>query len=76
MQDTFAGFWTRSNDVEIDVVGADRGPIAKELYFLGSIKWLENAPFDDHELRAISRSGTGHADAAFDADDLIEPWTC
>jgi len=87
------GFWTRTNDVEIDVVGADRGPIAKELRFLGSIKWLENAPFDDHDmltlqrhrdrltdapvrLIAISRSGatTGHADATFTADDLIEAW--
>ncbi len=49
------GYWTRSNDVEIDVVGADREPIAKELLFLGSIKWLENAPFDAHDLIALQR---------------------
>ncbi|WP_034263935.1 ATP-binding protein [Actinospica robiniae] len=48
-------FWTRSNDVEIDVVGADREPIAKQLLFLGSIKWLENAPFDDHDMLALQR---------------------
>lgn len=49
------GYWTRSNDVEIDVVGADREPIAKELLFLGSIKWLENMPFDAHDLVALQR---------------------
>lgn len=49
------GFWTRSNDVEIDVVGADRGPVAQQLHFLGSIKWLENAAFDDRDLAALQR---------------------
>jgi AAA+ ATPase superfamily predicted ATPase len=49
------GYWTRSNDVEIDIVGADREPIAKELLFLGSIKWLENAPFDAHDLVTLQR---------------------
>ena len=49
------GYWTRSNDVEIDIVGADREPVAKELLFLGSIKWLEEAPFDSHDLVALQR---------------------
>ena len=49
------GYWTRSNDVEIDLVGADREPVAKELSFLGSIKWLENSPFDAHDLVALQR---------------------
>jgi AAA+ ATPase superfamily predicted ATPase len=48
-------FWTRSNDVEIDIVGADREPVAKELLFLGSVKWLENSPFDSHDLSALQR---------------------
>lgn len=58
------GYWTRSNDVEIDIVGADRGPIAKQLLFLGSVKWLE------------TRSGTSatHVDAAFTPADLIDAW--
>ncbi|MFC4060770.1 ATP-binding protein [Planomonospora corallina] len=47
-------YWTRSNDVEIDIVGADRGPIARELRFLGSIKWLENSAFDDRDLAALA----------------------
>lgn len=48
-------YWTRGNEVEIDLVGADRAPIAKRVHFLGSIKWLENSPFDDHDLVALQR---------------------
>ncbi|MBB2913905.1 hypothetical protein FHS43_005214 [Streptosporangium becharense] len=48
-------YWTRSNDVEIDIVGADRGPIARRLCFLGSIKWLDDAAFDDRDLSALAR---------------------
>jgi uncharacterized protein len=44
------GYWTRSNDVEIDIVGADREPVATRLLFLGSVKWLETGQFDDHDL--------------------------
>ncbi|NUP53162.1 MAG: ATP-binding protein [Catenulispora sp.] len=49
------GYWTRSNDVEIDIVGADREPIAQRLLFLGSIKWLENSPLDQRDLVALQR---------------------
>ncbi|MGC0422577.1 ATP-binding protein [Embleya sp. AB8] len=48
-------YWTRSNDVEIDLVGADRQPVAKKLLFLGSIKWLETSPFDAHDLAALHK---------------------
>ncbi|MFI1578318.1 ATP-binding protein [Embleya sp. NPDC020630] len=48
-------YWTRSNDVEIDLVGADREPVAKKLLFLGSIKWLETSPFDAHDLAALHK---------------------
>ncbi len=48
-------YWTRSNSVEIDIVGADREPVAKKLLFLGSIKWLENSAFDEHDLLALQR---------------------
>jgi AAA+ ATPase superfamily predicted ATPase len=48
-------YWTRSNDVEIDIVGADREPVARRLLFLGSVKWLENAPFDAHDLAALHK---------------------
>jgi hypothetical protein len=49
------GYRTRSNDVEIDVVGADRAPIAQHLLFAGSIKWLDNKPFDQNDLLTLLR---------------------
>jgi uncharacterized protein len=49
------GYWTRSNDVEIDIVGADKEPVAKQLLFLGSVKWLEGGLFDDHDLVTLQR---------------------
>lgn len=49
------GYWTRSNDVEIDIVGADREPVARQLLFLGSVKWLETGQFDEHDLVALQR---------------------
>ncbi len=57
-------YWTRSNSIEIDVVGADREPVAKELLFVGSIKWLENAAFDDHDLVALHKHRAAVTDRA------------
>ena len=57
------GFWNRSNSIEIDIVGADRAPIAQELLFLGSIKWLERSPFDRHDLAALQKHRAALTDA-------------
>ncbi len=46
---------TPADDVEIDMVGADRAPIAEEPLFVGSVKGLENAPFDRRDLSALLR---------------------
>ena len=43
------GYWTRTNEVEIDLVGADRSPVATTLLFAGSIKWHDRTPFDRHD---------------------------
>lgn len=43
-------YWTRTNDPEIDLVVADRLPVAKHILALGSIKWREEAPFDARDL--------------------------
>ena len=51
--DAVGGYWTRSNDPEIDLVGADRAPIAKRITMVGSIKWLENKPFDGRDLARL-----------------------
>lgn len=47
--DVIGGYWTRSNNPEIDIVGADREPIAKQITVVGSIKWLEHKPFDHRD---------------------------
>lgn len=47
------GYWTRTNDPEIDIVGADRGPIAKRITMVGSIKWLDARAFDSHDLARL-----------------------
>lgn len=47
------GYWTRTNDPEIDIVGADREPIAKRITVVGSVKWLEARPFDAHDLARL-----------------------
>jgi len=50
--------WTRINDPEIDLVGTDRQPAAKDITTAVSIKWLEASAFDTHDLArlAIHRS--------------------
>ncbi len=44
------GYWTRKGDVEVDLVGADRPENAKQVDFVGSIKWRETSPFDGRDL--------------------------
>ncbi|AKG41417.1 ATPase/protein of unknown function [Streptomyces xiamenensis] len=50
---TVGGYWTRTNDPEIDLIGADRSPIAKKVTFAGSVKWLESKPFDARDLARL-----------------------
>ncbi|MGH3544346.1 MAG: ATP-binding protein [Mycobacteriales bacterium] len=56
-------YWNRSNTIEVDIVGADRAPIADELFFLGSIKWREKAAFDARDLAALQRHRAALTDA-------------
>lgn len=52
------GYWTRTNDVEVDLVGADRGPVAGRVTLVGSVKWQERRPFDRHDLAALAAHRT------------------
>lgn len=65
-EDTAAvgGYWTRTNDPEIDIVAADRAPVAKRITAVGSIKWLERKAFDTRDLSrlVIHRSQLPRAD--------------
>ncbi len=47
------GYWTRTNDPEIDIVCADREPIAEKITAVGSIKWLDKRQFDSHDLTLL-----------------------
>lgn len=49
------GYWTRTNNPEIDLVGADRTGVAKHLTFVGSVKWLENRAFGLRDLAQLHR---------------------
>ncbi|SDL74885.1 hypothetical protein SAMN05216298_5040 [Glycomyces sambucus] len=51
--DAVGGYWTRSNNPEIDIVGADREPVAKRVTAVGSVKWLENKPFGPRDYAAL-----------------------
>lgn len=61
------GYWTRTNNPEIDLVVGDRAPIARSVIALGSIKWLENSPFDSHDLGVLHAHRTQLPGAAVDA---------
>ncbi|MEU4236051.1 ATP-binding protein [Actinoplanes sp. NPDC026619] len=46
------GWWNRQFNPEIDLVGADRAPVASQIYFCGSLKWL-GTPFGAHDLHKL-----------------------
>ncbi|GIE77659.1 hypothetical protein Aph02nite_36090 [Actinoplanes philippinensis] len=48
------GWWNRQANPEIDLVGADRAPIASRIAFAGSIKWQDGL-FDRHHLDDLRR---------------------
>jgi hypothetical protein len=47
------GYWTRTNDPEVDLIGADREPVAKRIALVGSVKWRDGHPFDERDLAAL-----------------------
>jgi AAA+ ATPase superfamily predicted ATPase len=49
---TVGGWWNRQFNPEIDLVGADRAPVASQIYFCGSLKWL-GTPFDARDLHQL-----------------------
>jgi uncharacterized protein len=49
------GWWNRAFDPEVDLIGADKAPVAGKIYYAGSVKWLER-PFDERDLADL-RSG-------------------
>jgi hypothetical protein len=49
-------YWTRSNRVQVDLVGAERAtPPVERIAFVGSIKWREESPFTGSDASALER---------------------
>ncbi len=46
-------YWTRTNDPEIDLIGADRRTSPAAVAFVGSIKWRDAAAFDSSDLEQL-----------------------
>jgi uncharacterized protein len=56
------GWWNRRFDPEIDLVGADQRPVARTVWFAGSVKWLATpfTPADLSELMAGAAQVPGY----------------
>lgn len=48
------GWWPRTNNPEIDLVATDTRP-AKEISFVGTIKWRDNKPLSRHDSDQLRR---------------------
>jgi uncharacterized protein len=48
------GWWNRAFNPEIDLIGADREPVARKLWYAGSVKWLDD-PFGRSDLAELQR---------------------
>ena len=49
-------WWNRLNNPEVDLVGADKSPVASQIGFVGSIKWRDVKPFDNHDYDELARA--------------------
>jgi AAA+ ATPase superfamily predicted ATPase len=61
------GYWTRSGTVEVDLIGVDRWPGARQVTMVGSVKWREQTPFSRRDLAALAAQRSqvpGGGDAA------------
>ncbi|MFB7190716.1 ATP-binding protein [Streptomyces sp. NPDC056230] len=48
------GWWNRRNNPEIDLVGADAQPVARRVFFVGSVKWRNETPFGARDLTELA----------------------
>ncbi|WP_328748833.1 AAA family ATPase [Streptomyces sp. NBC_00285] len=51
------GWWNRQFAPEVDLVGADRAPVAGTVHFAGSVKWL-TTPFDQADLTTLTQGAS------------------
>jgi AAA+ ATPase superfamily predicted ATPase len=66
----FGGYWTRANDVEVDLVGvADRKRV-QHIDAVGSIKWRDEQPFSTADATNLRR-GASIVPGADDTTNLV-----
>jgi hypothetical protein len=53
MAEAVGSYWTRSGDFQVDLVGAGREPVARQVHFVGSVKWRDNRPFSQADLAEL-----------------------
>ncbi len=60
------GWWPRSNNPEVDLVGVSPADYPKRVPFIGSVKWQDTVPFDPRDLAslALARTQVPGAEAA------------
>ncbi|MER6970068.1 ATP-binding protein [Nocardioides sp. NPDC000445] len=51
------GWWPRSNNPEIDLVGADTRP-AHQIAFVGTVKWRTDKPLSERDRHQLARDST------------------
>lgn len=52
----FGGYWTRANDVEVDIVGVIDHARVSRVEAVGSVKWRDNAPFAGSDVAELRRA--------------------
>lgn len=59
------GFWNRTHTVEVDLVGGDTPPPARQIGFVGQIKWRQQRPFTRKDASTLieQRQSVRGADA-------------
>ena len=48
------GYWNRTGAIEVDLVGGDAWPVAKQVAFVGSVKWRERRRFNHADALELS----------------------
>jgi uncharacterized protein len=57
--DVVGGWWNRTFDPEVDLIGADRAPVARTLFYAGSVKWLDRPFWGSRPGRTQARGRPG-----------------
>ena len=48
------GYWNRTGTIEVDLVGGDNRPVAREVSFVGSVKWRQRHSFNRADVQDLA----------------------